>query len=115
MGNGMRQSELKPCCVCRKGVAHGQQWLSTRVRITRMGVNIGAVQWQAGLEMMLGGCAALATVMGADEEMLSAMSDEVTVLVCDECARQSTVADLLEAAERFRAACPEEKSGEASA
>lgn len=101
MSKGMTQAELKPCAFCRKGVAHSDQILSTRVRITRMGLNVGAVRRQTGLEMMVGG---LAQHMGPDEKMLVEIEPEVTLLVCDQCAVSNLVLQLHEAvgAQRVR-------------
>lgn len=89
----MRRSELQRCCVCAEGVAHDRQLLSTRVRVTRFGLNLSALRRQSGLEMMLGS-PMLAAVMGPDEDLLKELEPEVTLMVCDQCAARTTVAEL---------------------
>lgn len=92
----MKHKDLKPCCVCGKGVCHDQQPLSTRIKVTRMVVNIPAVQRQTGLEMMLGGNATIANAMGPDEDMLVPLDKEADLLICDQCAMTTTIAELWE-------------------
>lgn len=62
-------------------------------------VNVGAIQRQAGLEMMLGGNATIAFHMGAQEDIAQAFGPPVELLLCQDCgiAGQS-VAGLLETA-----------------
>lgn len=93
---GVRQSEIRPCCMCGLGVAHSNQICCTRVQVTRLVVNVPAVQRQHGLELMLGGAAPLAAVMGPDEEMLKALGPAATLFICDRCAMQMRVAELWE-------------------
>ncbi len=93
---GMTHREVTPCAFCGKGVGHGNQILCTRVRVTRLAVNIGAVRRQTGLEMMIG---ALAQHMGPDEKVLVELEPEVTLLVCDACAMDRLVVQLHEAVE----------------
>lgn len=92
----MKQKALRPCCVCGKGVCHSQQLLSTRLNVTRMCVNIPAVQRQTGLEMMLGGNAVIAHAIGPDEDMLVPLGAEADLLICDQCAMFTTVGELWE-------------------
>lgn len=80
---GVKQRDIQPCCFCKKGVCNGGQIASTRVRVTRLAVNLKAVQRQTGLEMMIG---PLAAHMGPDEDILVAMGPELTLFVCDQCA-----------------------------
>lgn len=91
----MKHRDLKPCCFCRKGVAHSQQILSTRLDVTRMGVNLPAIRRQTGLEMMLGN-PMIAAVMGPDEDMLKPLGEPETLLVCDQCAMGRSIAELWE-------------------
>ena len=55
-----------------------------RVRIERFGISAPAVQRQTGLAMLLGS-AALASVMGPDEDLASPMMEPKTVTICDTC------------------------------
>lgn len=74
---GVRQSEIRPCCMCGLGVAHSNQICCTRVQVTRLVVNVPAV-------------------MGPDEEMLKALGPAATLFICDRCAMQMRVAELWE-------------------
>lgn len=79
----MKQREFTKCVGCNRGVMASRSPMFYRVRFTRMLVNLGAVQRQHGLEMMIG---ALAGVMGPDEDIAQAVQEEETWLVCMSCA-----------------------------
>lgn len=81
----MKQSELKPCAACGKGVMHAGVPIFYRVKIESMCIDAGAVKRQHGLEMMLGGNAALAFHMGPQEELAKAISEHECI-VCSDCA-----------------------------
>jgi hypothetical protein len=90
----MKQNELKKCATCGKGVMHSGDLIFYRVTVERMCVNLPAVQRQAGLEMMLGGHAAIAAVMGPDEDMAAPLNERATFIVCQDCSVSSCVAEL---------------------
>lgn len=69
-----------------------------RVRIERMAVNMGAVQRQHGLELMLGGHAPLAMVMGLNEDLAVELGDPVTAIVCMDCSINGRIAEIEELA-----------------
>ena len=50
----MKQTEIKPCCQCGKGVMHTGLPLFWQLTIQRMQIDVGAVHRQHGLEMMVG-------------------------------------------------------------
>ena len=81
----MKRDQIKPCVLCGKGVAHDRCITFYRVRLTRLGISLRAVQAQTGLEMMLGH-AGLAQIMGPDEDLAVEIGDEQEALVCDTCA-----------------------------
>ncbi len=81
----MKQTEIENCVLCNKGVAHSRQITFYKITLSRLVLNIGAIQRQTGLEMMLGGHAGLANVMGPDEDMAEVLNTQ-EALVCDECA-----------------------------
>ncbi|HOX08711.1 MAG TPA: hypothetical protein PK280_20115, partial [Planctomycetota bacterium] len=86
MSEGMREAELRKyckCSICGKKIGEAGMLLFWRVRIERFGVDLGAVQRQDGLAAMLNGHAALARVMGPDEEMAKAVMEPVTLAVCE--------------------------------
>lgn len=80
----MKQTEIKPCVVCKKGVAHSNQIAFFRVTVEHMVLNFPAIQRQHGLEQMLGGNAAIAFHMGTQEDMAKCASTSKG-LVCQEC------------------------------
>jgi hypothetical protein len=47
---------------------------------------LDAVRRQAGLEMMLGGNATLANIMGPDEDIAKPITDKIDLLICETCA-----------------------------
>lgn len=82
----MKQTDFTPCTRCGKGVAHTGVPLFYRVTIERMGIDGRAVERQTGLEMMLGGHAKLAHVMGPDEDMGLPIGPANVGLLCEKCA-----------------------------
>lgn len=86
----MKEMELRnyaTCSLCRKKIGAAAIPIFYRVTVEAFGVDLGAVQRQQGLAMMLGGSALLAHHMGAHEEMATSITGEATVLsVCATCA-----------------------------
>jgi hypothetical protein len=81
----VKKKDFKKCAICGKGVMHSGQIMFYKVSITMMGIDIGAVQRQHGLEMMMGN-AAIAHVMGPDEDLAKPLGKPETGLVCQDCA-----------------------------
>ena len=84
----MKEQELRQaavCGLCHRKVLESGIPLFYRIRIERHGINLGAVQRQAGLEMQLGNSVRLAQVMGPDEEMTRPMMEPIEFTVCEEC------------------------------
>lgn len=90
----MKQTDLRPCSNCGNGVMHAGHALFYRMKIETMVVDIAAVQQQAGLEMMLGGNAALAFVMGPQRDMAKAAA-ALEVIVCMPCMMTVSMGELL--------------------
>jgi len=84
----MKRHEIKKCVICGKGVMHNGQILFYKIEISRMAVDLGAVQRLQGLEMMLN--PALASVMGPDEDIAMPIGGPDKALICDACAMKST-------------------------
>lgn len=82
----MKQTDFTPCVRCGKGVMHTGVPLFYRVTVERMGVDAQAVQRQAGLEMMLGGHAKIAHVMGENADMGLPIGPATKGLLCEKCA-----------------------------
>lgn len=84
----MREKELREraiCAVCKKPFGNAGVPMFYTIKIERHGLNAGAVQRQDGLTAMLGGHAALASIMGPDEEMTTPLMDPVTKTICETC------------------------------
>jgi hypothetical protein len=85
----MKHKDFKPCAYCGKGVAHSGVPMFYRVTIERMGIDARAVERQTGLEMMLGGNAMLANVMGPDADIGIPIGEADKGLLCAECAHNA--------------------------
>ena len=114
-GRGLKASDIKKCAKCGKGVMHTGLPLFWRVTIERFGIDKGAVDRRHGLEMFFGGgrgAAALAGVMGPDEDIAKPVMDPVTLTLCEDCAcgKSLPVAALAELAPEDKPTAEEEKS-----
>lgn len=100
----LKQREIRPCDACGKRLAAGGHGGRPSMQFFRLKaenhlLNGPAISRQAGLEQMLGS-AAIAAVMGPDED-LSGVACESDLLVCQDCSMRHSLAMLLEmAAER---------------
>lgn len=84
--SGMKQADLKPCCICRQGMAHNNSIHFYRMTVSAMVLNVDAVRRQHGLEVMMGpDGGALAAALGLNEDMATPI-DTVDLLVCSDCA-----------------------------
>lgn len=90
----MKQSDLKPCSACGKGVMHEGIPIFYTFSMSTMGVDANAVQQQVGLEMMLGGSASLANVMGTDAVM-AAEVDTKNIVLCHSCMMNCNVSTFI--------------------
>jgi len=91
----MKHKDLRPCANCGKGVMHAGNPIFYRVKVETFGVDCNAVQRQAGLEMMLGGHAGLANVMGPDDDMASLVCENIRIF-CSSCMLDVNVGHFLE-------------------
>lgn len=94
MTTAMKERELRAvakCHICDKGFGHTGLPLFWRVQVTRYGVDADAVRRQDGLTAMLGGHAALAQIMGTDDDMAKPIGDSTTITVCESCATDKSV------------------------
>jgi hypothetical protein len=82
----MKHKDFTPCHLCGKGVMHAGHPLFLRISIDRMGVNRKAVEQAHGLELMMGGNALLANVMGPNEDLATVIDGKHDMLVCSTCA-----------------------------
>lgn len=97
----MKQTEIKPCTACGKGVMHAGAPQFYRVTVQPHLVNVPAIQRQHGLEQMLGGNAMIAFHMGTQEDIGLPFGEPVVMLLCQDCGiSEQSIAGLLEAEER---------------
>lgn len=83
----MKEQELRThavCSLCEDKIMAAGLPLFWTVTVARYGIKAKAVERQQGLAMLLGS-AALAQVMGPDEDMTVPMMDPVTLTVCENC------------------------------
>ncbi len=78
---GLKERDLGPCGLC--GKPYGVPFFY-RVRLEQFALKSDAIRRQIGLGM-LSGSAAIASIMGPDEDMAKRLSIS-TVLVCADCA-----------------------------
>ena len=94
----MREDELRQhaeCSVCGQRIGEASAPAFAVVVIQGHVLDIMALQRQQGLTMMMGGHAALARVMGPDQEMTKTTANE-TRTVCFDCmSRPLTINDLI--------------------
>jgi len=74
------------CSLCSKPIGHTGLPMFWVVTVQRHGLNCDALMRQQGLTMQLGGNAALAGVMGPNEDMTTPLMDPAKVTVCETCA-----------------------------
>lgn len=91
----LKQKDIKPCILCGRPPLHENVPVAYHISLTVLGLDLNAVRRQIGLEMVLGGSAALALAMGPDEDLLKSFSEPVKGLVCVDCVKKS-IAELLE-------------------
>lgn len=86
----MKERELREhakCSRCKNRIGHTGLPLFWSVSIQRHGIKAGPLQRQAGLTALLGGSAALAMAMGADEDMTEVLVNE-DITLCENCAME---------------------------
>jgi hypothetical protein len=85
----MKEDELRThtkCSRCRKGIVHKGLPSFWTLTVNRYSLDMGAIIRNAELAAFLGGSAALAHVMGPDEDMAEEIMDTVTLTLCENCA-----------------------------
>jgi hypothetical protein len=90
----MKEAELAKhttCSLCARLVSACGLPLFWRVKVERFGISLPALKRQAGLSDFLGGNAALARIMGPDEDVAGPVMEPVTLTVCDRCATEGAL------------------------
>jgi hypothetical protein len=99
---GLKHRDFKPCLCCGKGVMHAGSISFYRVTIEHCVIDAREIQRAAGMEMMMGGNALIANIMGPDADLAKVLSEN-RGLLCQDCGlrQRQSVAGLSEvAAER---------------
>jgi hypothetical protein len=81
---GIKQAEIKPCAVCKKGVAHDGNILFWRIKLERAGLHMPALARQHWLELMIGS-PAVARAMGPDSDIAKVIDGPHDVWICEPC------------------------------
>ncbi len=84
----MKESELREnatCALCGLRIGHAGIPIFYRVKLETFGLKIDAIKRKTGLEMMMDGNSALASVMGPDEDMAEPIGDALSFTVCQSC------------------------------
>lgn len=81
----MKHKDFKPCCICNKGVMNQGIPIFLRITVERFGVDRAAVDRAHGMELMMGGNALLANIMGPDENLAKKIDGEKDLLICHGC------------------------------
>ena len=79
------RKELQPCAVCKHGMAHNRQVEFYEVILTQVLLDYNSIRQIAGLEMMLGAAAPLASILGPTTQVGIRVPEPKRVLVCHEC------------------------------
>jgi hypothetical protein len=100
----MREKELRrcgKCSLCGKKLLESQLPAFCRITVESHAFILDAIRRQVGLEAMMGGSAALASVMGPDEEMTKEMFPAFSLTVCWDCYVRGELGTTAELIERF--------------
>lgn len=84
---GLKERDLAPCAACGK---HHDAPVFYRVTVEHYAMDLSAMQRQIGLGMMMGGNAAIASIMGPDEDMAKRLT-ATRVILCLDCATRLPV------------------------
>ena len=94
----MKEAELRKhlvCDCCAKKISHTGLPIFWRVKVERFGIDATAVKRQQGLTDIIGN-AALAMVMGPDEDMTIDLMEPKTMTLCESCVVSVPIAICLE-------------------
>lgn len=98
----MKQSDIKSCMSCGEGVMHDRQMTFYTVDVTHWIVDIGAIQRQHGLEQHMGHGAALAQILGPDEDIAKSMESVKNIWVCQLCANTERMSEIIDRAAQHK-------------
>lgn len=83
----MKERELRRhavCSLCKAQIGQASLPIFYRIKIERFMLDLGVVQRQTGLGLLLGN-GLLAMHMGPDEEMANSVMDQLTLVACHNC------------------------------
>lgn len=87
----LTRDQLRPCPICKNGLAHSGIPLVWKISVERVGIDARAVQRTAGLEQMLGGNVALANVFSPDNDFGVGLGGPITLVICEPCALENSI------------------------
>lgn len=85
----MKHKDFKPCEICGKGMLHSGVPIFLRVTVERLGIDKQAVDRARGMELMMGGNAMLANIMGVDADLAKVIDGNKNMLICHDCSQES--------------------------
>jgi hypothetical protein len=84
----MKHKDFKPCVLCGEGMMHSGHPIFLRITVEQLGIDCNAVNRARGMELMMGGNAMLANIMGADENLAKVIDGKSNMLICLPCAEK---------------------------
>lgn len=87
---GIKQREIKKCGMCGRGIMECGSQIFYAIEVKQCILDLRAIARQNGLELMLGGNAAIAAAMGPDEDLAKEMFKEEK-WICFDCSLKSTM------------------------
>lgn len=81
------RNAIQPCAICGKGLMHANPTgIFWRISAERLIIDQRAVQREHGLEMMMGGNAAIAAALSPERTFAQSFGETQRFLVCEPCA-----------------------------
>lgn len=91
---GIKQSRIRKCGMCGRGIMECGSQIFYIVEVKQCILDLRAIARQNGLEMMLGGNAAIANAMGPNEDLAKEMFAEEK-WICFDCSLKNTMVAVL--------------------
>lgn len=101
---GLGRKEIEPCGLCGRGLMASGDLATYRIGFEMFMADPQAIRREHGADLMMG---PLATVMGRDEKLYTAVTDHVRMLVCQPCMMSRSLAEVFEAVSEQTADEPE--------
>jgi hypothetical protein len=84
-------SEIKPCALCKGGVVHSGNPMFYELTMSSVIVDADSVRRLQGLEMMMGGNAAVARALSPSNTVAHRLGEPTRHFICIDCALRESV------------------------